>query len=478
MVNSLRKEVENQLKLCGVSSDAKIVAGVSGGPDSLAMMHILHKILPQGKLVVGHLNHKLREEADAEARFVCRTAESWNIPFNLGEVDVQTLAKREGKSIEEAARKARYDFLLDLAKKEEAQFILVAHHADDQVETVFLNLLRGSGLTGLRGMEQVRSFPDEPGIRLVRPLLFTWREAIHAYCDEHDLQPVLDHSNEDVNYRRNQIRHEVFPLLLQINPGFKHHMQQLAGLVHADEAYLSQQMKKTFEEIILVKDENILRLDRPRWRALPLSLQRRTLRYAVFHFHKSVKDVSFRVIDQACHVAQTGFTGAKSILPGNLTLVVGYHDLMITTGIGRDYGICPQLHSMDIQKMDIPGMLKLDGGWQIAAESIEADLGHIHNNSDPWQAFISIGVDDDLYLRTRKPGERFKPLGMDGRTVSFQDFMVNIKLPAEYRSHWPIVATMAHPVWLVGHRIDERAKVSKKDQQIIHLQCVRIEDSG
>ncbi len=173
MTSTLETAVKSVLTQAGINSECKIVAGVSGGPDSLALLHILKGFMPQESVVVGHLNHRLRKEADEEAAFVAKTAESWGIPFRLKEVDVGALAAKQKLSVEEAARFARYTFLNELATEFDARYVVVAHNADDQVETVFLNLLRGTGLSGLRGMEAVRPFPGNSEILIVRPFLFT-----------------------------------------------------------------------------------------------------------------------------------------------------------------------------------------------------------------------------------------------------------------------------------------------------------------
>jgi tRNA(Ile)-lysidine synthase len=476
MTISLEKEVKSILQRAAITPDVKIVVGVSGGPDSLALLHILKGIMLTECLVVGHLNHLLRQEAGEEARFVARMAASWNIPIHLEEVNVAELASRGGLSVEEAARKARYSFLLELAKRFGAQFIAVAHNADDQAETVMLNLLRGTGLAGLAGMEAVRPLPGQQKILLVRPFLFVPRSAIENYCHNHKLNPVLDTSNEDLAYRRNFVRHELLPYLSSINPRFKEHVQQLAELVRADEAFLEQQTARAWNDILLEQEQEWLRLDRRQWKALPLSLQRRTLRHAIKVVRSSPQDLSLRTIEQALSVARDGQTGAESTLPGNLVIQVVYDDLIIRAGSVPDFKNQPQLLSGDVLPLEIPGEVELADGWRITAEESSQNLASVKGNSDPWRAYVGIGEDRQLLVRARVAGERFQPLGMDGRSISLQDLMVNLKLPAPLRLHWPLVAEEGNPVWLIGYRVDERAKVTPRSERVVLLRCKRNAD--
>ena len=476
MTGTLVREVKTVLSQAGITPDCKVVIGVSGGPDSLALLHILKEIMLQECLMVGHLNHRLRPEADGDAEFVAHTAESWNIPFRLEEVDVTELSKRCGMSVEEAARHARYAFLTELAMEIDANYIVVAHNADDQVETVFLNLLRGTGLSGLRGMEAVRRLPGQPQMILVRPFLFTSRMEIEEYCRDHSLRPVFDGSNRDLAFRRNYLRHELLPRLSSLNPQFRRHVQQLAELVKADEAFLEQQTKTAWNDILREQGPDWLHLDRLQWAALPLSLQRRTLRHGVRVLRSSAQDISFRTIDQAQQVAKEGRTGAVVTLTSNLTLQIAYDVLIMRAGVFHASFGLPQLLSDEMIQLQIPGSVTLVDGWHITSEISNQKLARIRQNRDPWHAYVDVGRIQQLQVGSREPGERFQPLGMDGRSVSLQDLMVNLKLPAHLRSRWPVIFVDDSPVWLVGHHVDERAKVTANTSRVVLLSCKRDND--
>jgi tRNA(Ile)-lysidine synthase len=473
MSEKLERAAKSILIQAGIIPESKVIIGVSGGPDSLALLHIMCRIMSSGCLWVAHLNHGLRSEADDEAEFVARVADSWGLAFRSKKVDVGRLAHRQGWSVEEAGRKARYLFLANLAEEVQAKATVVAHNADDQAETVLLHLLRGSGLKGLRGMRPESSLPGAPDIKLVRPFLTITREEIETYCRSHDLRPMLDSTNVDPAYLRNRLRHELLPLLVDFNPQVKQHLLQMAELIAADEALLDELGDQAWQEILAENEVEWLRLDLAKWRSLPLSLRRRTLRRALAELRPSITDISFRTIDLAHQVGMEKETGAEATLPGRITLRLEYEHLLLAADLEQVPLDQPQLPLGKPQILPIPGSVALDGEWLLTATVSDLELLEVRNNRDPWLAFFDIGQKSVLHVRSRMPGEQFQPLGMDGRSASVQDVMVNRKLPASLRDRWPIVVTEKHPLWLVGLQTDERGKVTDRSRRIIQLCCHR-----
>ena len=205
---------------CGLDPNRPVLAGVSGGPDSLCLLDILHTA--GYRVIVAHFNHQLRPEADQEADSVSARARSLGLPFASACADVRAYAGAHRLSLEEAARMLRYQFLFASARKYEAQAVAVGHTADDQVETVLMHFLRGAGLAGLKGMEYRTLLPVfDQQIPLVRPLLSLWRADTEAYCREHALQPHYDVSNTDQAFFRNRLRHALLPELEKYNPRVK-----------------------------------------------------------------------------------------------------------------------------------------------------------------------------------------------------------------------------------------------------------------
>ncbi|MCJ7625136.1 MAG: tRNA lysidine(34) synthetase TilS, partial [Anaerolineaceae bacterium] len=205
---------------CKLQGDQPILVGVSGGPDSLCLLDVLDRM--QYSLIIAHFDHNLRSNSGKEAQIVKKISIARNLPFVHDKKDVLRFAAEENLSIEEAARITRYRFLFEQAKKFSAQAIAVGHTADDQVETVLMHLLRGTGLSGLTGMTYRSHLTKwDPEIPVVRPLIGIWKEEILSYCFERNIKPVIDESNQDVKYLRNRLRHELMPYLERYNPKIK-----------------------------------------------------------------------------------------------------------------------------------------------------------------------------------------------------------------------------------------------------------------
>src|SRR5712691_2963441 len=256
-------------------TSGEVIVAVSGGADSLCLLHLLNQHCEMGKrypevhLHAAHLNHKLRGEAsDRDASTVANIVESWGLPFTQGEEDVAGLALADRRSLEEAARSARYRFLREVAH---GQPIAVAHHADDQVETLLLHFLRGSGLTGMVGM-----LPHQQDI--IRPLLEVRHAQTVAYCREHGIEPVEDLSNADPKFLRNRIRHELLPLLESFNPGIHSALLRNAGVIGVDVEWLESQIDACWPTVVISEQDDVIKLSTEALSSLPLSLQRHLLR--------------------------------------------------------------------------------------------------------------------------------------------------------------------------------------------------------
>jgi tRNA(Ile)-lysidine synthase len=215
MLDTIRAYLEQHHLL---PEQGTVVVAVSGGADSLCLLHLLHEVCgpskpyPAVQLHVAHLNHQLRgQESERDATVVAQLAHSWDLPVTIGSIDVSALARQEQRSLEDAARVARYRFLREVAQD---QLIAVAHHQDDQVETLLLHCLRGGGLASMVGLQ-----PRQQDI--IRPLLCVTRADTLAYCEQHHLVPLEDASNSDPRFLRNRIRHELLPLLTELNPGIR-----------------------------------------------------------------------------------------------------------------------------------------------------------------------------------------------------------------------------------------------------------------
>jgi tRNA(Ile)-lysidine synthase len=288
--------------------DTRYLIGVSGGRDSVALLHWLNSLDYKNykKVVVCHLNHQLRgRSSDADARFVEKLAARYQVGFELGTANVRVLAKKKKISIETAAREARYSFFAKAAKRRRSHTIFLAHHADDLVETFLLNLIRGAGLTGLAGMHDVSTrYIDDIELTIVRPLLSVWRIEIDKYVDEHHLRFREDTSNKNLAPTRNRIRNRIIPYLEKIlRRNIRQNIWRTAVIAADEEKWLDSQVPNSTNANVSV----------PKLRTLPVALQRRAI--LKWLRAQDISEVGFDVIERVRSLADREAAIAKVNLP-------------------------------------------------------------------------------------------------------------------------------------------------------------------
>ncbi len=460
-----------------------LVVGVSGGPDSVALLDLLRRLAESWNLHlhVAHLHHGIRgADADADAAFVGALAERWELPCTVGHADLPEIARQERLALEEACRRVRYAFLARVAEQVGARAIAVAHHADDQAETVLMHLLRGAGPAGLRGMLPVTPLADTvlPGMAtgaeklLVRPLLATPRAEIEAYCAERNLEFRLDRSNLDTTFFRNHLRHEVLPYLRQTSPRITERLCHLAEVVRADYEVLAESVEEAWQALLVEAYPQALVFDLEGWRAQPLAVQRALVRRAVYTLRRTLRDVDFVHIEDVVCGVQEGATGVQVTLPRGLMAVVGY----TTVTIGDAAAVPlpsdrPWLLPGSSIPLKVPGETLLPGGWTVVAESLDRwEMGKVTGNDDPFTAWVDASVlGASSVLRTRRRGDRFQPQGLGGAEVKVSDFLVNMKFPTVWRDGLPLLESEGRLLWLVGVRLSAQALVQAATTSVIRF---------
>lgn len=478
LLHTVRKTISEHRMLAG--SDA-VVVGVSGGPDSLCLLHMLRELQQElgVSLHVGHLEHGIRgEESQADAAYVQSLVHGWGLPVTVEHGDVPGYAAEHKLAIEEAARRVRYLFLGRVARQVGAQCVAVGHNADDQVETILMHLLRGSGLGGLRGMLPVQTLGAEPWwsgptLRLVRPLLEVARSDIEAHCRQHGLTPRFDRSNLDLTYHRNRIRHELIPHLETFNPRFRELLCRSARSIADDYDYLRGQGLEAWRCLAGESDSAIAFPLQP-WLELHPSLQRQLLRKAIHRLRKSLRDITWTHVEQARIGVQEKTAGARITLPQNLSLFVGYDEFVIGEEM---YTPNLPLIAPEPLRIEVPGTTVIpDSEWELRAVVVNRDRlpEEALHNVDPWQAYLDLEqTGDQLELRGRRGGDRFQPLGMAGKSKSLNAFLIDAKVPQHIRDRLPLLVSTTYIVWVAGHRIDERAKITGQTREVLHLRFVK-----
>ncbi len=267
-----------------IQSGDKVVIGVSGGPDSMCLLDILYglKQTIQIQIIVAHVNHQIRAQAQEETKYVQEFCKSKNIPCFVKYADVQMIAKQQKKGTEEIGRIIRYEYFEEIAAKTNACKIATAHNANDNSETVLMNILRGSAIAGLKGIEMTRKSANNPRITYIRPILTLKREEIEQYCQKNNLNPKIDKTNLENIYTRNKIRNELIPYLQkEFNPNMIQNLNRLSDLAKEEEQYFSKIVKKEYETLKMGENEKEIILDLKAFNLLPKVIKTRLLLYTI-----------------------------------------------------------------------------------------------------------------------------------------------------------------------------------------------------
>ena len=463
-------------KKCMAEDGDTILLGVSGGIDSLCLLDIFHESGCQ--LVVGHLDHGLRAESGDEAAEVERVVSSKQIEFLSEKVDVLAFAESRKLSIEEAARILRYRFLFRSAEDIQANAVAVGHNADDQVETILMHLLRGSGIAGLRGMN-FHSLPNEwsRSIPLIRPLLSTWREEIEAFMVERSYVPIMDASNQDHSFYRNRLRHDLIPYLEDYNPRIRKLLWQTGITLQGDYEILVEQIETAWDSCLVEQGQDYIAFSLEKMRRLTDGLIRHLVRKAFFMLRPNFRDITFESLDLAPDFIRNPPATGQSDVIGNLRFQME-GDLLWFADWDASLPVtgAPQYGVDSTASLDVPGRITLHGGWTLTAEIISNRtevLSSITANEDMYQAWIDLdSLTLPLTLRTRCKGDRIKPHGMAGRSMKLADLMVNKKIPRRLRSGWPIIVSENEVVWVPGHTLAEPYLVKSNTEKILHLSVI------
>ncbi|MBM3119255.1 MAG: tRNA lysidine(34) synthetase TilS [Chloroflexi bacterium] len=452
------------------STGDKLVVAVSGGADSVCLLHILAQRQRElgVELHVAHLNHQLRGgESESDASYVSELAGKLGVPATIVCQDVAAYRDRKGGSLEEAAREVRYSFLTEVTKEVGTSKVVVGHTRDDNVETILMHLLRGAGSVGLCGLQpsSILQFGEHKArIEVVRPLLEVTRQETLDYCQRHKLKPRSDSSNLSLSFLRNRIRLELLPVLKNYNPSIDNALLRLAAIAGDDVSFIEEQTSLMWKELAKTEGD-VIYLDGSKMTALPRAMQRQVFRRAVRHLRGNLQDI------EADHIeAMVDFlskpVGRKLCLPQGLTLSTEYGRLVLTPA---QTSSCPFPPLAGVFSIKIPGGTALPG-WHVKADIVKQPV----SNANGFVASFDLDrVGEKLMVRRRKPGDRFQPLGMT-ETKKLQDFMVDSKIPRSWRDRVPLVCSTEQILWVVGWRVDDRVKVTRTTKNILRLKFERL----
>ncbi len=441
----------------------QVLVAVSGGPDSVALLHILYRLRHEWGLHLGvaHFDHGLRGEVSAEeARFVAGLARNLELPLHAGEGDVRRLAQEKKISIQMAARQLRLDFLHQVRGSHAYDRVALGHTADDQVELFFLRLLRGAGTEGLKGM-----WPRTPA-GLVRPLLAVGKNVLLAWLHQEKLPYREDLSNLSRRYLRNRVRLDLVPQLQQdYNPRLKDAVWRLMAILQEDERLLAETTEAAFDSVGRWIAPDWAALSIPGLLALSPGLQTRLLRHTLGSF-LSHQEVTSSQVANLLDLAQGGRSGGAMIF-GTCQVARAGQELHFFPPLPPPPKPCATL-------LPELGMVASPDGWRLEAR-------HLSERPDdrppsPTLAWLDFDrVSFPLTLRPLLPGDRFWPEGAPG-TKKMQDFLVNAKIPRWLRPHLPVVVSGESVIWLPGLRPADPVKVTPDTSKVLELAIAPADD--
>ncbi len=452
-----------------------VLVAVSGGADSVALLHILKILAPAYSIRLGiaHLNHGLRgADADRDARFVAALADESNLRCHIETVDVQRYRLRRKLSLEEAARQVRYDFYAATAARHGYAKIALGHHADDNAESVLMFLFRGSGPTGLSGIQPVRNG------KIIRPLIRLTRRQTREYLDEKGIPHVSDSSNRDHRFLRNRIRNELIPQLkADYNPAIIRSLNRLADIFRKENEWLEPVIAPIFEQIVTGTGRDRLAVSLESFGEFPEAVQRRLVRKAIAAVKGDLRRISFSHIDAVNRLAVSGPMRGALDLPDGIRVDRQDRTLLFIKGAyphragpgGKLIAEAPQFRYTVANPFRQPLQLEVpEIGLQMhfSVLTIQKPLDFQQGGQN--EAFFDMEkLTFPLILRNVQPGDRFKPLGMSSGSQKVKKYFIDHKVPHKQRSRHPVLLSGDQIIWVVGRRISETCKVGISTRRVL-----------
>jgi len=443
----------------------KVVVAVSGGPDSVTLLHILYLLKNELEisLHIAHLNHMLRgEESEEDALFVAGLAEEYGLPVTIQSIDVPAYREKRRNSVEVAAREVRYGFLDEVARNYGASRVALAHQADDQAETIFINFLRGTGTTGLKGIPPVRQ-----GV-YVRPLLSLRRFEIERFCAENGLKFRTDSSNIKDVYLRNRVRHNLLPFLeKEYNPALVPALLRLGELCREEDRYLETLARQVYHDTLTIESDGRVTFGLADLAKVDLAVRRRVVRLAWAELTGREGNLSYQHVDDVIRLIDVGATGSRTVLPGRVAAVRSYRSLELILEEDRP-GVPYYVH-----QLAIPGATYIpELDRTVYARLVPANIQLDPKSLPPAEVLLDFDkLPQQLCVRRRQEGDIFHPFGLPAG-LKLKDFLIKQKIPQAQRDRLPLVGTPEDIVWVAGLRSGERWKVDQTTKRILHLNIV------
>lgn len=458
--SALKTIIENNM----FDKGDRVIVAVSGGPDSIALLHVLYKLKEELhiSLYVAHINHGLRGiESDKDEEYVGKVCKDLNIEFRSKKVDINEISRLRNMSSESAGREVRYEFFKELVKKFSAQKVAIAHNANDQAETILMRIMRGTGMDGLIGIRPVRDNI------FVRPLINCTRNEIEQYCLENKLNPRIDKTNLEAIYSRNKVRLQLIPYIQEnFNKDIIQGLNRLSDTIKIDNDYIEAISKEKYkkycdtnEEKVIISKEAFLEHESIITRIIRLAIQ--NLVGNLYNFERiHIYDI-IRI--QRCS------TGKELNLPGNVYSINNYGDIVITRDKKQNIKARSEEYILG-NGVNVIEDANIKVGIRVVNVEEKTDFKH-----NKWIKYFDYDkIKGDITLRFRRDGDRFTPLGMSG-SKKLKDLFIDLKIPKEERNEIPLICFGTSIAWITGYRVSEIFKVDENTKNILEVKIEREE---
>jgi len=459
LLNAVRTTVQEYRMIEG---GAGVIVGVSGGPDSVALLHVLHLLSSEMKfwMVVAHVDHGLRPESQDDANFVKGIAEKLGVEFRIKTADVRALASGHGVSLEEAGRRCRYKFFEELRSSVSAEKIATAHHMDDELETFFLRVCRGSSLKGLCGIPAARG-------RIIRPMIKMGRPEILRFLEDKGIPFRIDPTNLQTNTDRNFIRNRLFAVITERFPGFRKTLGRTINTLRGEEEFAEEVSSNLYSKAIAHTDDELI-IDIKALQEASVIPASRAIMSALYDFSGSDVRWGQSHLNLIMKVLRSRNPSSMAVLPDGILLLREYDVLRLSRNK-------PDV-AVGTFKMSLAGpcMVEIPGGLMtLSFRLVEEGPQYLSYPQDPNEVYFDADqAPFPITLRFPTPGDRFRPWGLKG-TCKLKKVLIDMKVPLGVRRKLPLVIKGEEIMWIPGIRRGQTAPVDRHTRRVLQVSLVR-----
>ena len=456
MINRVKQYIkENEL----LEKGDKVLVALSGGPDSVCLLHILYMLKEELEIELGaiHINHMLRgEESEGDEEYTYKLCENLGIEYYIRRINIDYIAKEKGVSIEVAGRDSRYKAFEEIKQQFGYNKIAVAHNANDQAETILMRMMRGTGLEGLTGIKPKR----EGGI--IRPILCLEREIIEKHCDKYNLEPRIDRTNNERIYSRNKVRLDIIPYMKEnFNTDIIEVMNRMASLLQKDNKCIEDIAQKCYDKYCEV-GKTYIRISKELFKNEDEAIVTRVIKMAFKEVSNSYQNFEMKHIYDIFLLVNKS-TGKQINLTNNIVAEKVYEDIILKENLVKTIFN----NELELDKEELKGNYEF-GDYLINFEVINNNSNSKNYKNCLIKLFNYDKIDKRVIIRYRKDGDKINPIGMKG-SKKIKDIFIDMKIPREERDQVPIVEIDNNISWIVGLKVSDIYKIEKNTKEILKI---------